>query len=227
MATQIDVVDINDNDTNEDKPVLDTPPEDVKPEETKPKVKAKAKAKSKAKAKVVNIEATIEPDTSVAEPKTKEELKQDIKEHLKKEEELTKIEEETEQVNETVKEQPQPVEEENPKSSKSRDTLKEKATCPDCGKELTVHGLKYTHKRYCKAKPTEEPTPPQLPLERTDTANAPPGLKHPVEQPTTNFNHDIIPTDEQIANYLRSLKVAKAQRKQQSFTALASKGLPQ
>ena len=29
--------------------------------------------------------------------------------------------------------------------------LKEKVNCPDCGKEVTVHGLKYTHKRYCKS----------------------------------------------------------------------------
>ena len=33
--------------------------------------------------------------------------------------------------------------------------LKEKANCPDCGKELTLHGLKYTHKRYCKANQPE------------------------------------------------------------------------
>ena len=31
-------------------------------------------------------------------------------------------------------------------------------TCPDCDLKMTVHSLKYTHKKYCKAKQiTTEP----------------------------------------------------------------------
>ena len=37
----------------------------------------------------------------------------------------------------------------------------------------------------------------------------------------------IVPTEEQIANYLSKQRVAKAQRKQQRFTMLASNALPQ
>ena len=35
---------------------------------------------------------------------------------------------------------------------KGRNDLKEKGTCPDCGMEMTQHSLRYTHKKYCKAK---------------------------------------------------------------------------
>ena len=57
------------------------------------------------------------------------------------------------------------------KPTTSRDKLKDKVNCPDCGKEVTEHGLKYTHKKYCKAlnKPEIEEAPPMPKLERTDT----------------------------------------------------------
>ena len=37
------------------------------------------------------------------------------------------------------------------KARQESSTLKDKTTCPDCGKQITIHALKYTHKRYCKA----------------------------------------------------------------------------
>ena len=66
--------------------------------------------------------------------------------------------------------------------------------CPDCGKEVTEHGLKYTHKKYCKAvnKPAPEEAQPMPKLERTDTLQ-------PIEDPT----------EEQVANYLLKLKNKK------------------
>ena len=84
------------------------------------------------------------------------------------------------------------------KPKTSRDKLKDKVNCPDCGKEVTEHGLKYTHKKYCKAlkKPEIEEAPPMPKLERTDT------LK-PV------FESD--PTEEQVANYLLKLKEKQKQ----------------
>ena len=48
-------------------------------------------------------------------------------------------------------------EEEITPKNRNRPELKEKANCLDCGKELTVHGLKYTHKRFCKANQPEQP----------------------------------------------------------------------
>ena len=107
-----------------------------------------------------------------------------------------------------------------------RPELKEKANCPDCGKELTIHGLKYTHKRYCKAKTPEPPPglPPQatehVPLEpeapieteepqpitrRSSFINASPkprlgGALRIVEAPPVA----VVPIDEQICNYLKT-----------------------
>ena len=100
------------------------------------------------------------------------------------------------------------------KPKTARDELKDKVNCPDCDKEVTVHGLKYTHKKYCKAlnKPEIEEAPPMPKLERTDT------LK-PI------FESD--PSEEQIANYLLRLKKTKAMAKREKMSSLVSKGLPQ
>ena len=60
-----------------------------------------------------------------------------------------------------------------------RPDLKDKSSCPYCGKELTVHGLTYTHKKSCKAKlEIEKPVPvleaPPMPtLGRTVTTVTP------------------------------------------------------
>jgi len=99
-----------------------------------------------------------------------------------------------EEVKEPIKEEVKP-EETQPKNS--RDKLKDKVKCPDCGKEVTEHGLKYTHKKYCKAakKPETEQAPPMPKLERTDTL-----------QPV--FETD--PTEEQVANYLMNLRKQRA-----------------
>ena len=107
--------------------------------------------------------------------------------------------------------------EEEKTSRNSRDKLKDKVKCPDCGKEVTEHGLKYTHKKYCKAakKPETEQAPPMPKLERTDTAT---GL-----QPV--FETD--PTEEQVANYLMNLRKQKAAVKREKLSSLVSQGLPQ
>ena len=128
-----------------------------------------------------------------------------------------------------------PVQEETQTKTKTRNRpeLKEKTKCPDCGKELTLHGLKYTHQRYCKAKRPEDGgkaplVPPEL--ERPGPQARGGAQFVPVLQaraPSVVDVAEFIPSDEQIANYLRGQRVSKAQRKQQSFTALASRGLPQ
>ena len=82
-----------------------------------------------------------------------------------------------------------------------------------------MHGLKYTHKRYCKAKPKVvdieevQPLPPPQPPEggqlvRQTTASAEPEMVK-VE---SLQQHTRIPTSEHIATYLaqeRKLKAAK------------------
>lgn len=98
----------------------------------------------------------------------------------------------------------------------SRDKLKDKVNCPDCDKEVTVHGLKYTHKNCCKAvnKPEIEEAPPMPKLERTDT------LKPVFEADST---------EEKVYNYLLKLKNIRKKTiaKREKMSSLVSKGLPQ
>ena len=215
MTTQIDVVDINDNDNPQDG--ANTVTEEVK--EVKPK---KPRAKAKAQPEPIQ-EPVVEPVTEEIKEEIKEELRRRVKEEIKEEvkpkakpraKPKAKVKEE---VIEPVVEVTDPVVEEAKEEMKpntGRDKLKDKVNCPDCGKEVTEHGLKYTHKKYCKAlnKPEIEEAPPMPKLERTDT------LK-PV------FESD--PSEEQIANYLLRLKKTKAMAKQEKMSSLVSKGLPQ
>ena len=52
-----------------------------------------------------------------------------------------------------VEEKPQPVVEVVEEKPKKVDKLKEIVKCPDCNMDMTVHTLKYIHKRrgFCKA----------------------------------------------------------------------------
>ena len=81
--------------------------------------------------------------------------------------------------------------------------LNENTTCPVCGITLTMHGLKYTHKRFCKAKPKvvgieDMPQPPP-----SSPPPPPPGL---VRQKTSIDNVEslqaLVPTPEQIPAFL-------------------------
>ena len=163
MATQIEVVDINDNnnDNEHNNAVIQ---EEAQPctssvKEVKPK-KPRAKPRAKGHSKV------IEPV----------------------------------------------VEEIKAKPKNNRDKLKDKVNCPDCDKEVTVHGLRYTHAKYCKAvnKPKPEQAPPISKI--TD-----------ISQPVFESQ----PTEEQISNYLLMLKQQRANVKRDKMSSLVSKGLPQ
>ena len=79
-----------------------------------------------------------------------------------------------------------------------RPELTEKATCPECGKELTVHGLKYTHKRYCKAN-------------KPDVSGTAPVVQPVLEKlaPMPNLDTSVA-TDEQISAYLLKQKKMRA-----------------
>ena len=90
---------------------------------------------------------------------------------------------------------------------KKVDKLKEIVECPDCNMKMTVHTLKYIHKRrgFCKAvKPeavpekTPEPIVQQAPKPITDDT-----VNDYIKQ-----NPDIV------TNYLRNERILKAQKKQ-------------
>ena len=151
MTTQIQVVDINDN-ANDN--IDEAPVEDIKPEEVKPKSKPRAKAKAKAE-----VHEEVKPK---AKPKAKVKIDEEVKEEIKEE-----VEEE-ERMQEEVKQEEVKQEEVKPKE-RNRPELKEKANCLDCGKEVTMHGLQCTHKRYCKASQPELQPTPMPKLERTAT----------------------------------------------------------
>ena len=93
--------------------------------------------------------------------------------------------------------------------------MKEKVNCPDCGKELTVHGLKYTHKRYCKAKPQpglDEPISKQQPM--------------PIQKLSEPMYVENNTTYDQIAAYLLNQKKTRASNIRQHVSALVSNALP-
>ncbi len=91
---------------------------------------------------------------------------------------------------------------------KNLDKLKEIVKCPDCHMDMTVHTLKYIHKRrgFCKADIKAEPQP---------------SVPEPVpEQPKTKIitedtvNDYIKQNPDIVTNYLRNERILKAQKKQ-------------
>ena len=91
------------------------------------------------------------------------------------------------------------IEEEIQPKGRNRPELKEKVNCPDCGKELTVHGLKYTYKRYCKSiqpEPTKQVA------------------RGPEQQPQPTLTTEpFVPTGEQWATYFKNQKRIRAKNK--------------
>ena len=134
------------------------------------------------------------------------------------EEELNVIKEEThEEVQEEVQEETKP----KTKTKKSNAALKEKNTCPDCGISITMHGLKYTHQRYCKAKPkvvcikeiqSRPPSPPGLVRQKTSTTEP--------EMVKVESLHTLIPTPEQISGFLAQGRKMKADKKRANMNNL-------
>ena len=151
----------------------------------------------------------IKEDKQEEAPESKDEQTPEFNEVAEKvlqEEELNVIKEETQaEPQEEVQEETKP----KTKAKNANSALKEKTTCPDCGITLTMHGLKYTHKRYCKAKPKVvdiEEVPPPPP--------SPPGL---VRQKTAIEKVEslqaLVPTPEQISAYLAQERKIKAEKK--------------
>ena len=104
----------------------------------------------------------------------------------------------------------EPVVEEKPKQV---DKLKDIVKCPDCSMDMTVHTLKYIHKRrgFCKADIKAVPEPEQTP--------------EPVVQPKPKITQDIVndymkENPDTVSNYLRNERAMKAQRKQMNARSL-------
>ena len=92
--------------------------------------------------------------------------------------------------------------------------MKDKTTCPDCGKQITIHALKYTHKRYCKATTKSEETKETITPDIEDT---------PVERNPCPFSSPLImPTSEQIAAFLTQDRKMKAEKKRARMNNLIS-----
>ena len=104
----------------------------------------------------------------------------------------------------------EPVVEVVEEKPKKIDKLKEIVKCPDCNMDMTVHTLKYIHKRrgFCKAdvKPEVVPEPIVQPKKKIVTEAA--------------VNEYIKDNPDIVSNYLRNERAMKAQRKQMSARSL-------
>ena len=87
---------------------------------------------------------------------------------------------------------------------KKVDKLKEIVECPDCKMKMTVHTLKYIHKRrgFCKAEVVPEKTPEPI------VQQAPKPITDDTVNDYIKQNPDIV------TNYLRNERILKAQKKQ-------------
>ena len=148
---------------------------------------------------IVNNEEEI-VNEDVKEEIVKEEIKEEIKPKAKRASRAkVKIIKESVEPEEPV----EPVIEEKPKKV---DKLKEIVECPDCKMKMTVHTLKYIHKRrgFCKAEVVPEKTPEPIVQQQQQPK--------PITDDTVNDyikqNPDIV------TNYLRNERILKAQKKQ-------------
>jgi hypothetical protein len=182
----------------------------------------------KTREQIIDIVNNEEPVKEEIKEEVKEIVKEDVKEEIVKEEikqeeikpkakrasrakvKIIKESVVAEPVVEVVEEKPvEPVIEEKPKKV---DRYKELVSCPDCHMKLTVHTLKYIHKRrgFCKA---------------VVKADEPEQTPEPIVQPKTKITEDIVndyikQNPDIISNYLRNERAMKAQRKQMNARSL-------
>ena len=173
------IVNNNAEEPVKEEPIKEEPvkEEPIKEEPIKEEVKEEIKPKRKAKSKA--------KERAVAAHRPKVKI---VKEPV---EAVQKIEEE-------------PVVEEPPKKT---DKLKQIVKCPDCNMDMTVHTLKYIHKRrgFCKA--VKEAPAPEPETQKTK-------ITQDIVNDYIKENPDII------SNYLRNERAMKAQRKQMNARSL-------
>ena len=98
---------------------------------------------------------------------------------------------------------------------KKVDKLKEIVKCPDCHMDMTVHTLKYIHKRRgsCKADLKAEPQP-SVPEPVPEQPKPKPKITEDTVNDYIKQNPDIV------TDYLRNERAMKAQRKQMNARSL-------
>ena len=170
---------------------------------------------------------------NVDEPVKEEPVKEEIKEEVKKEEAKPKakprasrakpkqikiVKESVEPVEPVVEEKPKEpvVEVVEEKPEPEVDKLKTIVKCPDCNMDMTVHTLKYIHKRrgFCKAVTKEEPE-----------KKVPEKTPEPIVQQKPKITEDVVndyikQNPDLMVNYLRNERAMKAQRKQMNARSL-------
>ena len=165
------------------------------------------------------IEAIVNNEEIVNED-VKEEVKEEIVKEVKPKAKIAsrakpKVKIVKESVEPIVVEEPVEVEKPVEKPEPKVDKLKSIVQCPDCLLSMTVHTLKYIHKRrgFCKAVKTEavpEKTPEPVP----DQPKLKPKITEDIVNEYIKDNPDIVST------YLRNERAMKAQRKQMNARSL-------
>jgi len=156
-------------------------------------------------------------------------------ETIEEENETTDFESETKPMEKVAMKKKQPS---------CRAKLRDKVTCPKCGKELSRHSYEYTHSKFCKGKP-DKPAPVEEEEEEEEeeckeitkkmeqmtitelieeTKPKPKAKPKPIPKPAKVEDKpaEYIPNDEDIKIYLSNVRKEKAMRKQQGYDKLMS-----
>jgi hypothetical protein len=149
----------------------------------------------------------------VKQEEVKEEVKEEIKPKAKPRASRAKPKVKiTKEPVEPVVEEPVVEETKIEEKPKKIDKLKEIVKCPDCNMDMTVHTLKYIHKRrgFCKA------------VARDSCASQ---ATEPEPAPKQKITQDIVneyikENPDVVSNYLRNERAMKAQRKQLNARSL-------
>jgi len=163
---------------------------------------------------IINNEEEIVKEEIKEEPVKEEVIKPKAKPRASRAKPKVKIVKESVEpiVKESVIEKPEP----------KPDKLKSIVQCPDCLLSMTVHTLKYIHKRrgFCKAVKAEvvpEKTPEPVP----EPLSVPEQPKQKPKPITEDIVNDYIKQNPDIvSNYLRNERAMKAQRKQMNARSL-------
>ena len=151
----------------------------------------------------------------VKQEEVKEEVKQEIKPKSKaKSKAKPKQIKITKEPVEPVVEEPVVEETKIEEKPKKIDKLKEIVKCPDCMMDMTVHTLKYIHKRrgFCKA--VKEATEPETETVQAPVPESKPKITEDIVNDYIKQNPDVV------SNYLRNERAMKAQRKQLNARSL-------
>ena len=155
---------------------------------------------------IEEVKEEIKPKAKPRAPRAKPKQIKIVKESVEPVEPVVVEEKPKEPVVEVVEEKPKKI-----------DKLKTIVQCPDCMLFMTVHTLKYIHKRrgFCKAVTKEEPEKKvPAPEQPVPIVQQKPTITEDVVNDYIKQNPDLM------VNYLRNERVMKAQRKQMNARSL-------